>query len=100
MCRMPASEFSKASKKEQKFVQDGAKHVMALNDLKGQVRAAVDPAMGSGWMVTTATGVDAVRFVTEGEDLPVPLPGGALTALSPGVRVVSPRTRSDRPAAF
>jgi polyhydroxyalkanoate synthesis regulator phasin len=45
----------KASKKEQKFVQDGAKHVMALNDLKAQVRAAVDPAMNAGWMVTTGS---------------------------------------------
>ncbi len=45
----------KASKKEQKFIQDGAKHVMALNDLKAQVRAAVDPAMNSGWMVTTGS---------------------------------------------
>ncbi|MCR9163642.1 MAG: hypothetical protein ACE37F_15455 [Nannocystaceae bacterium] len=45
----------KASKKEQKFVQNGAKHVMALNDLKAQVRAAVDPAMNAGWMVTTGS---------------------------------------------
>ena len=45
----------KASKKEQKFVQDGAKHVMALNDVKAQVRAAVDPAMNAGWMVTTGS---------------------------------------------
>lgn len=45
----------KASKKEQKFVQDGAKHAMALNDLKAQVRAAVDPAMTAGWMVTTGS---------------------------------------------
>lgn len=45
----------KASKKEQKYIQDGAKHMMALNDLKAQVRAAVDPAMNSGWMVTTGS---------------------------------------------
>ncbi len=46
---------AKVSSKEQKFMQDGAKHAMPLNDLKGQVRAAVDPAMSAGWMITTGS---------------------------------------------
>ncbi|MEM6292770.1 MAG: hypothetical protein AAGA54_15965 [Myxococcota bacterium] len=45
----------KASKKEMKFVQDGAKHMVKINDLKGQVRAAVQPAMQTGWNVTTGS---------------------------------------------
>lgn len=45
----------KVSKKEQKFMQSGAKYAMTLNDLKGQVRAAVDPAMNAGWMITTGS---------------------------------------------
>ncbi len=45
----------KASKKEMKFVQEGAKHVVALNDVKAQVRTAVDPAMNAGWMITTGS---------------------------------------------
>lgn len=46
---------SKASKKEVKFIQNGAKHMVKINDLKAQVRAAVQPAMMSGWMVTTGS---------------------------------------------
>jgi hypothetical protein len=45
----------KASKKEMKFVQDGATQVVKLNDLKGQVRAATMPAMNAGWMITTGS---------------------------------------------
>lgn len=45
----------KASKKEMKFVQNGAKHMVKINDLKAQVRAAVQPAMMSGWMVTNGS---------------------------------------------
>ncbi|MGH1341244.1 MAG: hypothetical protein ACRBN8_06820 [Nannocystales bacterium] len=45
----------KVSKKEQKFMQDAAKQMTPLNDLKAQVRAAVDPAMNSGWMITTGS---------------------------------------------
>ncbi|MBL4685188.1 MAG: hypothetical protein JKY37_11405, partial [Nannocystaceae bacterium] len=45
----------KASKKDMKFIQKGAVHVVKLNDLKGQVRAATMPAMQAGWVVTTGS---------------------------------------------
>lgn len=43
----------KASKREMKEIQDGAKHVVKLNDVRAQVTAASLPAMGSGWLVTS-----------------------------------------------
>jgi len=45
----------KASKKEIRFIQKGAKYVVKLNDLKGQVRAATTPAIQAGWMVTSGS---------------------------------------------
>lgn len=45
----------KLSKKQQKWMQTAAQKMTPINDLKGQVRAAVDPAMNSGWMITTGS---------------------------------------------
>ncbi|MBV1859912.1 MAG: hypothetical protein KUG77_15985, partial [Nannocystaceae bacterium] len=45
----------KLSKKQQKWMQTAAQKITPINDLKAQVRAAVDPAMNSGWMVTTGS---------------------------------------------
>lgn len=44
----------KASKKEMKELQDGAPHMVKLNDLRSQVMAASLPAMQSGWLVTSS----------------------------------------------
>ena len=45
----------KATPKEMQFVQEGAKYVIKLNDLKGQVHAATRPAMQAGWIVTSGS---------------------------------------------
>jgi len=45
----------KLSKKQQKWMQTAAQKMTPINDLKAQVRAAVDPAMNSGWMITTGS---------------------------------------------
>ncbi len=45
----------KLSKKQQKWMQTAAQKMTPINDLKAQVRVAVDPAMNSGWMITTGS---------------------------------------------
>lgn len=45
----------KATKREMKEMQDGAKHMVKLGDLRGQITAATMPAMSSGWLVTSSS---------------------------------------------